>query len=186
MVRFVLFVTILSSALGPQAAFTQAGGTFDLTWNTIDGGGGSSAGGSFTLSGTIGQPDAGVMSGGNFELLAGFWSGGELTPTSVESTADTVSIVPLVFAVHAAHPNPFNPVTNISYDLPERSHVRMMVYNLTGELVAVLINAVRPAGHHTVRWDATNQGGANAASGVYIVVTDAGKWTSQQKITLLK
>ncbi|GJQ30511.1 MAG: hypothetical protein HBSAPP03_23950 [Phycisphaerae bacterium] len=49
----------------------QAQPTID--WYTIDGGGGTSAGGAFTLSGTIGQPDAGVMSGGSFTLSGGFW-----------------------------------------------------------------------------------------------------------------
>jgi len=48
---------------------------YDLTWHTIDGGGGTSAGGAYVLSGTIGQPDAGVMSGGEFVLSGGFWSG---------------------------------------------------------------------------------------------------------------
>lgn len=49
---------------------------FYLSWHTIDGGGGTSAGGAFELSGTIGQPDAGTMSGGNFTLTGGFWAGG--------------------------------------------------------------------------------------------------------------
>lgn len=49
---------------------------FTITWYTIDGGGGTSSGGSFTLSGTIGQPDAGAaMTGGSFSLTGGFWAG---------------------------------------------------------------------------------------------------------------
>lgn len=47
---------------------------FDLSWNTIDGGGAmQSTGGDFELSATIGQPDAGAMTGGDFEMTAGFW-----------------------------------------------------------------------------------------------------------------
>ena len=46
-----------------------------ITWYTIDGGGGTSTGGGFTLSGTIGQPDAGTLSGGAFTLKGGFWPG---------------------------------------------------------------------------------------------------------------
>jgi hypothetical protein len=53
-----------------QAAYAQP----TIDWYTIDGGGGTSTGGSFELSGTIGQPDAGVMSGGSFELSGGFWT----------------------------------------------------------------------------------------------------------------
>ncbi len=50
-----------------------ASGTFELTWFTVDGGGGTSSGGDFVLSGTIGQPDAGTLAGGDFTLRGGFW-----------------------------------------------------------------------------------------------------------------
>ncbi len=48
---------------------------FDVSWYTIDGGGGTSAGSGFAVTGTIGQPDAGVMAGGGFEIKGGFWPG---------------------------------------------------------------------------------------------------------------
>ncbi len=51
-----------------------AWGEFKLNWATVDGGGGASTGGVFTVHGTIGQPDTGAMSGGNFSLTGGFWS----------------------------------------------------------------------------------------------------------------
>jgi hypothetical protein len=71
--RQTLFAALLPAAL---TAFSQtASAQFDISWYTIDGGGGSSSGGTFQLSGTIGQHDAGVMSGGNFTLTGGFWSG---------------------------------------------------------------------------------------------------------------
>jgi hypothetical protein len=47
---------------------------YSIDWFTIDGGGGTSTGGVYSVSGTIGQPDAGTMSGGNFSLTGGFWS----------------------------------------------------------------------------------------------------------------
>ena len=56
----------------------QAAGDYDLSWNTIDGGGGQSSGGDYALTGTIGQPDAAYSSGGDYELLGGFWPGGPL------------------------------------------------------------------------------------------------------------
>jgi len=46
---------------------------YSIDWFTIDGGGGTSTGGVFSISGTIGQPDAGVMSGGQYSLSGGFW-----------------------------------------------------------------------------------------------------------------
>jgi len=63
-----------TAIIAATALACLAGEPFDLSWNTIDGGGVMrSSGGSFVLSGTIGQPDAGVMSGGPFELTGGFW-----------------------------------------------------------------------------------------------------------------
>jgi len=53
-------------------------GQYEISWYTIDGGGGRSTGGDFTLTGTIGQPDAAYSRGGNYELLGGFWPGGPL------------------------------------------------------------------------------------------------------------
>lgn len=46
---------------------------YAIGWWTVDGGGGTSTGGDYTVSGTIGQPDAGMMSGGNYSLIGGFW-----------------------------------------------------------------------------------------------------------------
>lgn len=51
---------------------------YQIVWSTIDGGGGTSAGGQYVLTGTIGQPDAEYSSGGNYEMLGGFWPGGPL------------------------------------------------------------------------------------------------------------
>ena len=54
---------------------------FAIDWFTIDGGGGTSSGGAYSLSGTIGQPDAGRMSGGGYTLEGGFWSADSLLQT---------------------------------------------------------------------------------------------------------
>jgi hypothetical protein len=70
---FALGALILAAL--PTVARAQSGGPFDLFRSTIDGGGGTSAGGQFSLSGTIGQPDAGVtLASGQFSLTGGFWS----------------------------------------------------------------------------------------------------------------
>jgi hypothetical protein len=64
-----------AAALFVASSHAQSGGPFELSWSTIDSGGGRSTGGQFALSGTIGQPDAGALSGGQFKLEGGFWSG---------------------------------------------------------------------------------------------------------------
>jgi hypothetical protein len=54
----------------------QTGDDYSLNWNTVDGGGEMySAGGAYTLGGTVGQPDAGVLEGGTYTLAGGFWGG---------------------------------------------------------------------------------------------------------------
>jgi hypothetical protein len=65
---FICTISLISSSMA------QSGGDYDLTWSTIDGGGGMSTGGDYVLSGTIGQPDGGTMSGGDYRLEGGFWS----------------------------------------------------------------------------------------------------------------
>jgi hypothetical protein len=71
--RLIRLIAVAALLRGGVAAFAQSGGGFDLSWSTIDGGGGTSTGGLYSVSGTIGQPDAGTMSGGNYQLAGGFW-----------------------------------------------------------------------------------------------------------------
>jgi hypothetical protein len=71
----VLMLALLALVLPAQSA-AQTGGGYDLTWNTIDGGGATfSAGGGYQLGGTAGQPDAGRQSGAGYTLTGGFWGG---------------------------------------------------------------------------------------------------------------
>lgn len=65
-------VALLAFALSLSSGLSQS---FIINWSTLDGGGGASTGGSFTLNGTVGQPDAGPpMSGGSFSISGGFWT----------------------------------------------------------------------------------------------------------------
>lgn len=54
-------------------AYFASAQTYSIDWFTVDGGGGTSSGGQYTLSGTIGQPDAGKLAGGNYIVDGGFW-----------------------------------------------------------------------------------------------------------------
>jgi hypothetical protein len=60
---------------------------YSIDWYTIDDGGGRSSGGPYVLMGTVGQPDAAYSSGGNYELLGGFWPGGPLCFVNFEHFA---------------------------------------------------------------------------------------------------
>jgi hypothetical protein len=76
--RAVLLLCLLVPlvAAGVVAVRAQEGGGYDLTWSTVDGGGETfSVGGDYSLGGTVGQPDAGVLEGGDYSLTGGFWGG---------------------------------------------------------------------------------------------------------------
>ncbi len=81
MKRSIILIPIILILLASTAiSQAQSGGGYDLTWNTIDGGGGTASGGAYGLSGTVGQPDAGQISGGAYTLGSGFWGGGIIVP----------------------------------------------------------------------------------------------------------
>ena len=70
----LMVITLIASSQTTRTASAQSGGAYDLTWNSIDSGGAMfSTGGTYSLGGTIGQADAGTMSGGTYMLNGGFW-----------------------------------------------------------------------------------------------------------------
>ena len=83
-VNIVVFVTCLSIV---SHTLAQGSGQYELSWYTIDGGGGRSIGGPYELVGTIGQPDAAYSAGDGLELLGGFWPGGPLCLVNFEHFA---------------------------------------------------------------------------------------------------
>lgn len=78
-------------------------------------------------------------------------------------------------------PNPFNPTTNIEFDLNTSSHVKLEVFDLLGRSVAVLANGTLSVGHHTATFDANN-----LASGMYFYQITAGVQTETRKMILQK
>jgi hypothetical protein len=65
-------VVLIAAAAGAQK--TRGPAAYEITWQSIDGGGGTATGDDYVLAGSIGQPDAGAMSGGGFDLTGGFWT----------------------------------------------------------------------------------------------------------------
>ena len=86
----------------------------------------------------------------------------------------------------AVAPNPFNPMTTISYSVPTAGPVRVQVYSIDGRLVRTLVNEDRPAGPFEVRWDGTGETGMRAASGTYFVRLVNGVEQDTRPILLLK
>ncbi len=85
------------------------------------------------------------------------------------------------FSLFAAYPNPFNNSTTISFELPQRDHVQLEVFDITGRKVETLIDRDMSAGDHSVRWDADE-----FSSGVYFYRIVAGEFSQIRRLTLLK
>ena len=76
--KFLLILLLAALLLASFLTVKADPGSYDLPWWTVDGGGATfSTGGSYSLGGTIGQPDAGVSSGDTYTLAGGFWPGAE-------------------------------------------------------------------------------------------------------------
>jgi hypothetical protein len=70
--KMLKFSLLLAAGMGMLSGASAQ--NYSIDWYSIDGGGGTSSGGPYTIAGSIGQPDAGVMAGGNYSLTGGFWS----------------------------------------------------------------------------------------------------------------
>ncbi|HEX9934184.1 MAG TPA: GEVED domain-containing protein, partial [bacterium] len=90
------------------------------------------------------------------------------------------------FKLFPNYPNPFNPSTTIRFDLPKTVHVRLSVYNLLGQEIAVLDDADRTQGAHEVRWDGFDMHHRSVPAGVYIYRLEAGSYGGTGKLLLLK
>jgi hypothetical protein len=94
---------------------------------------------------------------------------------------------PTGYALHPCYPNPFNPSTTISYDLPEPATVSLVVYDVAGRVVRTLVAAESvPAGHHEVLWNGRDESGRTAAAGGYICRLETGGYSETRMISLVK
>jgi len=92
----------------------------------------------------------------------------------------------LKFALEQNHPNPFNPVTNISFSLDTEADVTLRVYDISGRIVRTLAERRMGPGVHTEEWDGRSDTGGEAASGIYFYRLTAGERTLTRKAVLLK
>jgi hypothetical protein len=114
-------------------------------------------------------------------MLYGPWSETRLFTTAVGTAIEDGSGLPTEFALHPAYPNPFNPSTTISFDLPEVARVRIVIFDALGRVVESLVDGRWSAGRYTVLWDAKS-----APSGMYFVRMEAGAVSQTKRIVLSK
>ncbi|RPH95947.1 T9SS C-terminal target domain-containing protein [candidate division KSB1 bacterium] len=103
------------------------------------------------------------------------------TQPDLSAATDLPSIILPTNIALRAYPNPFNSTTQIVFTLPITQRVSLRVYNVLGREVAELMNEMRTAGEHRVRFD-----GSGLSSGVYFCRMEAGTEMRTQKIVLLK
>jgi len=124
-----------------------------------------------------GEGLAGIQSAAESALV--FWNALNLDLTDEVTT-------PQKFTLHANYPNPFNPSTTISYDLPKRSLVTLGIYDLLGKQIKTLVNQSQDAGNKIAMWNGTDNLGRPVSAGVYLYQIQAGDFTQTRKMLLLK
>ncbi len=90
-------------------------------------------------------------------------------------------VVPTSIQLKQNYPNPFNPTTTIAYSIPARTHVTLTVYNMLGQKVETLLDAVQDAGNHGVNFNASR-----LASGVYFYRLTSGNYVSTKRMLMIK
>ena len=98
----------------------------------------------------------------------------------------TEEIPAIPFVLKQNFPNPFNPVTTITFSVPERGRAVLDVYNVKGELVQTLIDDVVSAGEVSITWDARDRYGRQISSGVYFYRLRVGDIEMSRKMILLR
>jgi len=95
--------------------------------------------------------------------------------------SDELTRLPREFSLSQNYPNPFNPSTTISFSIPEQSFIKLSVYDLTGQIIATLIDKSMSAGSHSVIFD-----GSDLGSGVYLYRLKSGRFSKTDKMLLMK
>ncbi len=94
--------------------------------------------------------------------------------------------VPRRFELHPNRPNPFNPTTTISFDVPKATHVRLGIYNTSGRLIRTVVDETMQAGSRQILWDGRNDSGKSVSSGLYFYKIEADGFTETRKMTLIR
>ena len=157
--------------------------------------------------GPLGTADV-VMYGSDAEGLgAGMWSVGDVDADGLDDFAVSAvkagkikvysgagltagiadaELVPTGFTLSQNFPNPFNPNTEIAYEIPAEAMVSLKVYNMLGQEVSTIINKVQTPGAHNVSWGGLNNRGEMVASGIYTYVLNVDGVTMSRKMLLMR
>jgi hypothetical protein len=113
-------------------------------------------------------------------------SGERVEIAGVTARTTTPGALPDDFSLEQNYPNPFNPSTTIAFTLPTSGHVKIAIYNILGEQVAVAFDGPAEAGRSEIVWDGHDANGKLVASGIYFYRLISDNYTQTRKMTLLK
>lgn len=93
---------------------------------------------------------------------------------------------PTNFSLYQNYSNPFNPTTQINFDLPKASNVIIKIYNPLGQKITTLLNAEKQSGYHKVIWDGTDNSKTKVSTGIYIYQMKADNFIAVKKMILMQ
>ncbi|MAK01943.1 MAG: hypothetical protein CMP35_00695 [Rickettsiales bacterium] len=102
------------------------------------------------------------------------------------SLSITRQLDPLSYKLYQNHPNPFNPITSLRYDLPEDALVNITIYDMKGRIINNLVSSKQSSGLNSVQWNATDNAGQPVSAGVYLYQIEAGNFSNTKKMLFLK
>jgi hypothetical protein len=178
--------TGVSGTMTAEAGLAQVIDGAGIFTDIAVGGSGSNAGDPFVVELSQAIDDTVVTLWALVEANGGGYSVPVRCDLHINLSATSVADVPLAFGVLHASPNPFTGTTTLALALPEPSPVTLSVYDIAGRLVRRLDHGLLGAGTHLLRWDGRDEGGRQAASGVYFLRIGAGDRTEDRKAVLLR
>lgn len=116
---------------------------------------------------------------------SGYSGVGRFTVSNI-TDSEEIYTLPVEYKLEQNYPNPFNPSTTISFIIPEKGNVSLVVYNLLGEKIITLVNQEMNPGNHKAYWNGLNSSGIKVSSGIYIYKLSTNNFTMQKKMILLK
>ncbi|HNT67144.1 MAG TPA: FlgD immunoglobulin-like domain containing protein, partial [bacterium] len=152
-------------------AYTYDGSSFTNTAHIDDGG--------TAYSVALGPDGTVFLANGNEGMFA-------YTYSPVSGIDAPVSAVPGEYALSQNWPNPFNASTKISFDIPNRSEIALIIYDITGQEVRTLASGTKESGRHEVVWNGENNSGGDAGSGLYIYRLESGDQIKSCKMLLVR
>ena len=134
------------------------------------------------------SPDGATLASGALDGTILLWDVAEWTNSGTAVAANKLIGLPDELQLQQNAPNPFNSQTILSYFLPKSGMVRLELFSVTGQRVAVLRQGPQQAGYHRLHWDGRDDAGQPLASGTYLyrLVTDETKTILTRKLTLLR